>query len=152
MIYTMQTESMKDYTFRSVHAEHFSLHDCCPSSVELKGEKLFFYFPDGIAYDSYGNNWPNTGSAAVAFSINNDSTFVRFIDEKDGHQSEKTYTIAQLIEKVNSKAWELEFAYKNSEGTMFSCWIWAQDEGTDYGELHIGNVEYFWNPPCMENH
>ena len=107
-----------------------------------------------IFYDEYSNDWPNTGKAEVEFIIDRmrGVTVYEFIDEK-GQTFRKEYSLEQLLEKINSAKWELEFAYRYDgyEEILYKCWIWEKSgPGTFECELWIGtkdDVIFRWNSP-----
>ena len=142
------------YSYSSTDKDRFSLHDCLATAVELNGEHLIFTFPDGIFYDEYSNDWPNPGKAEVEFIIDRmrGVTVYEFIDEK-GQTFRKEYSLEQLLEKINSAKWELEFAYRYDgyEEILYKCWIWEKSgQGTFECELWIGTKEdviFRWDSP-----
>jgi len=142
------------YRYSSTDKDRFSLHDCLATAAELNGEHLIFTFPDGIFYDEYSNDWPNTGKAEVEFIIDRmrGVTVYEFIDEK-GQTFRKEYSLEQLLEKINSAKWELEFAYRYDgyEEILYKCWIWEKSgQGTFECELWIGTKEdviFRWDSP-----
>ena len=140
------------YEYSSTDKEKFSLHDCRATSVELTDKQLFFCFSDGIFFEDYSNDWPNTGKAAVVYSIDGGTTFYLF-DDKDGCEIREKYTIEQVAEKINNGEWELEFAYQY-EGyheIFHTGWIWQNHEPWSREcQMFIGTREevvYKWDSP-----
>ncbi|MBP0970045.1 MAG: hypothetical protein J5744_07865 [Oscillospiraceae bacterium] len=107
------TEADMEFEKESRDREKFSLHDCRADRIEQKDRKLTFFFPGGIANSDLGNDWPNTGRAAVQFVLLEEDgiCFYLFRDE-DGKTVREQYSVKQLMQKLNSKEWELEFAYR----------------------------------------
>ncbi len=145
------------YEYSSTDKEKFSLHDCRAASVELINDRLIFCFPDGIFFEDYSEDWPNTGKAEVAFIIDSmRGVTVYLFMESEGQTIRKEYTLAALMEKINSHEWELEFAYRYDgyEEVLYQCWIWENDEpGTFECELWIGTKEdtvFRWDSPAVE--
>ncbi len=145
-----------EYRYSGTDKDRFSLHDCRASSAKLTDKSLIFIFPDGIFYDEYSNDWPNTGKVEVEFVIDKMrgvSVYV-FVNEK-WQTIRKEYTLEQLIEKINTGEWELEFAYRYDgyEEILYKCWIWEKGEPWTYEcELWIGtkeNVVFRFDPPVV---
>ena len=142
------------YEYFSTDKDRFSLHDCTATAVKLTDGKLIFYLPDGFFYEHSSNAWCNTGEAEIEFAINSirDVTLDLFV-ESEGRTFRNAYTAEHLIEKINNKEWELEFAYRYDgyEEILYKCWIWEQRGPETYeGELWIRTKEktvFRWNPP-----
>lgn len=141
----------------STEQEKFSLHDCRATSAEYKNGRLIFHFPDGIYFEDYSDDWPNTGEAEVEFEVDAKRGGTLFLfEEAQGHDIRKKYTIEQLIEKVNRTEWELEFAYRfdGYQEILYMCWIWCNHEPWSFeSQLFIGTkdkVVYRWNPPAQK--
>ncbi len=142
------------FEFSSTDKEKFSLHDCFATSVELKDNRLIFKLPDGFFCSDYSNDWPNTGNAEVEFITDPmRGVSVNLFVDSDGQTIRKDFTLEQLVEKINAKEWELEFAYRYDgyEEILYKCWIWENpDRGSYECELWIGskeNVVFRWNSP-----
>lgn len=146
-----------DYLYQKRDRLPFSLHDCLAKRIDREGSLLTFRFPDGIYHEEYGDDWPNTGKAAVSFTVDafRGVTFHLFTDN-NGLTVRQQIEADQLIEKVNAGIWELEFAYRYDgfQEIMYSCWLW-QDE-VPYcreAQLFIGIAEepvFFWDPKPAE--
>lgn len=142
------------YENKSNDKNNFSLHDCRAESAKWEDNELTFYFPSGIFFREYGEDWSNTGSAAVKFEVD----FLReadfFLFAKSGEQvMREEYSIDMLAEKINSKEWELEFAYRYDgyEEILYTCRVWFDKEPYCYeAQLFIGaknEVTFMWNKP-----
>ena len=145
------------YEHSSTNKSDFSLHDCRATSVELINDRLIFRFPDGIFFFEYSDDWPNTGKAEVEFRVDSmrGVTFYLFV-ESDGQTIRKECTLEQLIDKINTNEWELEFAYRYDgyEEVLYKCWIWRNHEPWTYEcELWVGtkeNTVFRWDSPTVE--
>ena len=141
------------YEYTSNEKEKFSLHDCRAVSLKMDGNSLDFYFPDGIYYEGYGEDWPNTGRAEVSFKLIPQYTIHFYTFEGDGRESvRKFYTVRQLADKLASGEWELEFAYRYDgyREIMYTCWIWQNQEPWSMeAQLFIASEEtvFNWDPP-----
>ncbi len=140
-----------NYEFSSTAKENFSLHDCRATVADLKGNVLTFYFPEGIFYNEYEDCWPNTGPAAVKYVVEylDEVTFYLF-EERLCQKTVKEYTIQQLIEKINSQQWQLEFLYRYDgyREVMYTVDVWFNKKPWSYqGQLFIRNTSetFFWN-------
>ena len=141
------------YSYQNNDRTRFSLHDCRAKHIEREGNLLTFFFPDGIYYEEYGDDWPNTGKAAVSFTVDDlrGVTFYLFA-ETDGQTVRRQIELEQLIEKVNQGIWELEFAYRYDgyQEIMYSCWLWQQEiPYMREAQLFIGFTEepvFLWDP------
>ena len=137
--------------------EKFSLHDCLVRSARLENGHLFFRFPDGIFYKDYSDDWPNTGKAEVEFAIDSDRgvTVYMFLNEKE-QTIRKEYTLPELIIKINSKEWILEFAYRYDgyKEVLYKCWIWENRGPCSFEcELWISIKEdtvFRWDQPAVQ--
>lgn len=144
------------YEYSSTDKDGFSLHDCRATSAELMDERLLFRFPNGIFYEGYSDDWPNTGKAEVEFAIEPmRGVSVYLFAESEGKTVRKEYTIEQVIEKVNKHQWEIEFAYRYDgyEEVLYKCWIWENKGPWTYEcELWIGTKEHTifkWDSPAV---
>lgn len=145
-----------NYEHTSTDKDNFSLHDCRATAVELSDNHLIFCFPDGIFFVGYSNDWPNTGKAEVEFVIDpmRGVTVYLFKDMKEQTIREECQ-LNDLIEKINSGKWELEFAYRYDgyQEVLYKCWIWENDEPWTYEcELWIGTKEdtiFRWDSPLQ---
>ena len=143
-----------EYEHVSHDKDRFSLHDCKADHISYEGKKLRFCFPDGIWYMDFGDDWPNTGKAAVEFQIDGfrGITFYGF-EKQNGIVVRKEYSVEELMEKVNAGEWQLEFAYRYDgfEEIFYSCWIWREEEPWSFeAQLFIGTKEetlYFYDDP-----
>ena len=145
----------KGYEFcQEMETDKFSLHDCRVTAMEYEDDEVLMRIPDGIMNAEYGDDWPNTGSAAVAFTIEDDdfSSLNLFVEE-DGKTVRYEYSLEELAEKINSGEWELEFGYRY-EGYMslfYIVWIWAKEPPYNYeAQLFIntfGRETVLWNKP-----
>ena len=139
---------------KSADRDRFSLHDCRAKRIRCEDGKLTFCFPDGIWCADYGEDWPNTGKASVSYRIDpmREVTIYLFRME-EGKTIREECTVEELIEKVNSRQWELEFAYcYYGYGEVFhSCWIWQEEEPCSLEtQLFIGTKEtevFEYDPP-----
>ncbi|MBR7061833.1 MAG: hypothetical protein IKI42_02260 [Clostridia bacterium] len=137
------------YENESQNAERFSLHDCRARSAEFDNGTLTFFFPDGFYYAPYGNDWPNTGDAAVSFKTK--GAYLYLFVEKDGQTIRENYPADQLVDMINRKEWEPEFLYRYDgyKEIMFYGWIWVTGEPFFHEfQLFIATDEetYRWNP------
>ena len=141
------------YTQTSTNKEKFSLHDCRAKKIILNENSLTFIIPDGIFFDDYSDDWPNTWEAEVEYVIDEGVTFY-FFDDKDWNEIRKKYTIEQVAEKVNSGEWELEFGYQyNGYHEIFHTgWIWQNHEPWSFEcQMFIGtktDAIFRWNSPA----
>ncbi|MDD5935782.1 MAG: hypothetical protein PUC65_09510 [Clostridiales bacterium] len=143
-----------EYDLISTDKEKFSLHDCRTTSAKYEDGQLTLYFPNGIFFEDYSDDWPNTGNAAVEFLVDpmRGVSFYLF-EECEGNVIRREYTMEQLIEKINNKEWELEFAYRYDgyQEILYMCWIWCNHEPYSYEcQFFIGTKEevvFRWNPP-----
>lgn len=142
------------YEYSSTDKERFSLHDCVATSVELINDRLIFYLPDGFFCKDYSNDWPNTGKAEIEFKLNSiEEVNLYLFVEAEGKTIRTQYTIEQMIEKINNKEWEIEFAYRYDgyEEILYKCWIWEKPLRRTYeSELSIRtkeNIIFRWNSP-----
>ena len=118
---------------------------------------MVFIFPDGIFFEEYSNDWPNTGKAEVEFTIDllRGITVYQFI-ESDKQTIRTELDIKLLIEKINSKEWELEFLYRYDgyQQILYECWIWENIGTQTYEcELWIGtktDAVFRWDAPAVE--
>ena len=142
------------YRYNSTDKAKFSLHDCRTDHIELEDGRLTFFFPSGIFCTDYGDDWPNTGAASLEYNVDSmrGITFYAF-RETGGQTVREEYEPEQLIEKVNSKEWELEFAYRYEgyQEVLHMCWIWQNGEPwTMEAQLFIGTKEpeiFCYDPP-----
>lgn len=144
------------YEHSSTDKDRFSLHDCRSTSAELINDRLIFSIPDGIFFDDYSDDWPNTGKAEVEFVIDPiRGVSVYLFTQSKGKTIRKEYTLKQLIKRVNRHKWELEFAYRYEgyEEVLYKCWIWEDHEPWSYEcELWIGtkeNTVFRWDSPAV---
>ena len=143
------------YDYTSTEKDRFSLHDCRATSASLRDDQLVFIFPDGIFFEEYSNDWPNTGKAEVEFTIDllRGITVYQFI-ESDKQTIRTELDIKLLIEKINSKEWELEFLYRYDgyQQILYECWIWENIGTQTYEcELWIGtktDAVFRWDAPA----
>lgn len=142
------------YEFLSSDKDKFSLHDCFSTSVELIDKRLIFKLPDGFFFQDYSKDWPNSGKAEVEFTIDPErGVWLNLFVDSEGQTIRKEYTLDQLVEKINSQEWELEFAYRYDgyEEVLYRCWIWIKQAPWSYeAELWIGtkeNTVFRWNSP-----
>ena len=139
------------FKYSAENSEQISLHDCCPASAQYINHRLIFNFPDGIFFEEYGEDWPNTGNAEVEFEIKSGVFLYSF--ESEGELTiRKRWSVEQLIEKINRQEWLLEFAYRYDgfEEILFTCWISPNNSlACHEGQLFIGTTHeiYRWNPP-----
>ena len=70
------------YAMTSTKKEKFCLHDCRAKKVLLNDKQLTFVFLDGIFFEDYSDDWPNTREAEVEYRIDGGVTFYLF-DDKD---------------------------------------------------------------------
>ena len=145
------------YAYSSTDKDRISLHDCIASAAELTNERLIFRFPNGFSYEEYLNEWPNTGEAEIEITLESiKSVKVYLFGEAEGKTIREEYTIEQLVEKINNKEWELEFAYRyyGYQEILYTCWIWNKmGSGTYECELWIRTKEdiiFKWNQPKPE--
>ena len=142
------------FRYRSTEKERFSLHDCRADHIEYTDGKLVFFFPSGIYCEDYGDDWPNTGAASLEYAVDEmrGITFYVFGKEEDATVREE-YTPDQLMEKVNSGEWELEFAYRYDgfQEVMHTCWVWRDEAPWMLeAQLFIGTKEpdiFSYDPP-----
>ncbi|MCR4952273.1 MAG: hypothetical protein K6A40_13220 [Solobacterium sp.] len=134
--------------------DRFSLHDCRAQHIQLENDILTFTFPDGIWCEQYGQDWPNTGKAAVSFHVDQMRGTVLFVFHDENKKTIRTdYTLDELIRKVNAGEWELEFGYRYDgyQEILYRGWIWENHEPWTYEcQLFIGTkeeAEYLWNDP-----
>ena len=143
------------YALSDTDKDKFSLHDCRAKKVVLDGNLLTFVFPDGIFFEEYGDDWPNTGPAELAYATEG-GVSVYLFEDMDGYEIRTAYTIEQLADKVNSGEWELEFAYQYDgfHEVFHTGWIWQEHEPWSREcQLFIGikqDAVYRWNPPAAE--
>ena len=142
-----------NYAFQSSDSGKFSLHDCIANQVIREGDRLTFRFPDGIYWDEYGSDWPNTGPAETEFIIDPMRGVSFFLFEKRGDITvRREYTPEEWVDRINRGEWELEFAYRYDgyEEILYVCWIWENGEPWSYeAQLWIGTKEppvFRWNP------
>lgn len=145
-----------NYEFTSNDKECFSLHDCRADGAELTGDQLILYFTKGIFYNEYGDYWPNTGRAAVEFVIEHvdEITFYLF-KEKRKKKIVQEYTARQLVDKISSQKWQLEFLYRYDgyEQTMHSVMVCFDKRPYSYeGQLFIRfkSETFKWNSPVPD--
>lgn len=146
------------YEYSSTDKDRFSLHDCRATSAKLTDGQLVFFLPDGILFDDYSEDWPNTGKAEVEFIIDpmRGVTVYQFIESKE-QTIRKELTLEQLIDMINKNEWELEFAYRYDgyEEVLYKCWIWQkQKPWACECELWIGTKEktiFRWDSPSDGN-
>ena len=146
-----------NYSHVSTEKERFSLHDCRAVGAELTDGRLMFRFPDGIYYNEYDQDWPNTGPAEVEFAPDplGDVTVYLFT-ESDGQTVREEVPIGQMIERINARQWELEFAYRYDgyREILYKCWVWQQREPWSREcELRIPTREaavFRWDPPAAK--
>ena len=142
-----------NYKFESNNKEHFSLHDCLVTKAKLEDNKLTLYFPEGIFYSEYGDHWPNTSKAAVEYVVDYlDEVYVYVFKKVGKKKVVKEYNVEQLVKKINSNKWKLEFLYRYDgyKEIMHTVFVWLDKKPYSYeGQLFIGtNSEKFrWNPP-----
>ena len=90
------------YEYTSIDQDSFSLHDCRAVKAELINNKLIFFFPDGIFFTDYSDDWPNTGKAEVEFTIDHlRGVTVYLFTESEGQTIRREYTLTECIEKIN---------------------------------------------------
>lgn len=95
MLWNMKSVSDKDIV---------SLHDCRAVSAELVDDQLKFCLPEEIFYQGYGDDWPNTGTAAAEFSLFTlRDTVLYFFETKEEQTGCREYTAEQSIDKISSK-------------------------------------------------
>ena len=142
------------YVFSSSDKEKFSLHDCRATSVELINDHLIFRLPDGFYCADHSKDWPNSGKAEIEFIIDPmRGVYLNLFVESDGQTIRKKYTIEQMVERINSQEWELEFAYRYDgyEEVLYNCWVWIKQAPWSYeAELWIGTKEdtiFRWDSP-----
>lgn len=143
--------------FQSRYHEAFSLHDCRSDHIEYADNRLTVFFPCGIFFEEYGDDWPNTGPASVEY-LTDPMGEVRFylFTETDGQTIRREYTLEQLIQKVNAGEWELEFAYRYEgyQEVLHICWVWQDREPWSCeAQLFIGTKEaeiFRYDPPAQE--
>ncbi len=140
------------FKYKSTDKKCFSLHDCKATEADLKDNVLTFYFPEGIFYHEYADFWPNTGSGAVEYFIEYLDEVTFYLFEKSLNQKVvKEYNVSQLVDKINSKKWQLEFLYRYDgyKEVMFTVMVWFNRKPYSYeGQLFIRNVKetFMWNP------
>ena len=144
------------YVYSSTEKDRFSLHDCRATSAELRGGRLIFRFPDGFFFKDYSDDWPNTGKAEVEFAIDPMRGVTVYLFEESKEQTiRRECSLEQMIEKINRREWELEFAYRYDgyEEVLYKCWIWENSEPWTFEcELWIGTKEdtvFRWDPPAV---
>ncbi len=139
------------YKYKSTDQKCFSLHDCRATRAELKENVLILYFPEGIFYRHYDDFWPNTGSGAVKYVIEHLDEVTFYLFEKRLNQRVvREYTIRQLVDKINSKQWQLEFLYRYDgyKEVMYTVEVWFNKKTYSYeGQLFIKNTKetFMWN-------
>ena len=145
------------YEYTSTDKDSFSLHDCRAVKAELIQNKLIFFFPDGIFFADYSDDWPNTGKAEVEFTIDRlRGVTVYLFKESEGQTIRHEYTLNAFIEKINKGEWELEFAYRYDgyQEILYRCWIWENHTPWTYEcEIWIGtkeNTVFRWDSPKNE--
>ena len=141
-----------DYRFRSTERERFSLHDCRAKRAERTGERLTFFFPDGIWCRDRGEDWPNTGPAAVTFSLDRlGETTVYLFEQTAAGDLRRELPLAELLERINTGAWELEFGYRYDRyrEVLVTGWVWQDREPWSREcQLFLPTrepTEYWWN-------
>ena len=117
-----------EYKYTSTDKRQFCLHDCRATSVDLINNRLIFHFPNGIYYDDYSDDWPNTGKAEVEYRIDG-VMFYLFVD-KNACEIRERYSAEELAQKINTGAWELEFGYQYDgyQEVLHTGWIWQEQE------------------------
>ena len=142
------------YTYSSTDKDRFSLHDCYATSVELVNDRLVFRLPDGFFCMDYSDEWPNTGKAEIEFILeSSDSATLHTFVEAEGKTFRNEYNVTQMMDKINSGEWELEFAYRYDgyQEVLYRCWIWENPGRAAYeGELWIRTKEdmiFRWDSP-----
>ena len=140
------------YDLISTDKGKFSLHDCRARKAAFSENRLTFSFPDGIYYNDYSDDWPNTGEAEVEFRTDGELFFYLF-EEQDGCTIRKSYTMEQLLDRINSGRWEMEFGYRYDgyREIIYTGWIWQNHEPWSREfQMFIGLKEdtvFRWNPP-----
>jgi len=142
------------YEYTSTDQDSFSLHDCRAVKAELINNKLIFFFPDGIFFADYSDDWPNTGKAEVEFTIDHlRGVTVYLFKESEGQTIRQEYMLTECIEKINKGEWELEFAYRYDgyQEVLYRCWIWENHTPWTFEcEIWIGtkqNTVFRWDSP-----
>ena len=143
--------------------DSISLHDCRAERMELDGDDLVIYFPDGFwitpASPYIDHDTPlKTGSAQVR--IQSPGPFPA-LDSIDIHRPIRLFgkellcrrfqpEAEDFLKLINAPAFELEFIneYRNSVSALYECWIWRKGRGM-FAECQFHtvfqNVEYCWN-------
>ena len=142
------------YDNTSTAIDKFSLHDSRAVFASFENEKLIFCFEDGIYYADYSDDWPNTGKAEVEFTIDlaRGITVYQFV-ESDKQTIRKEIDLKLLIDRINSREWELEFLYRYDgyKEILYKCWIWENESPMTFEcELWISTKEdtvFRWNDP-----
>ena len=145
------------YEHESTDIDRFSLHDCRATSAEFTREdgRLVFRFPDGIFASDYSDDWPNTGRAEVEFRLDPMRGVTVYLFEDAGDAAvRRECPLCCLIDRINAREWELEFAYRYDgyEEILYKCWLWENDSPHTYEcELWIGtkdDVVFRWDAPA----
>jgi len=123
----------------------------CDANGDLSGREVYGpshmgqgAYPDGIAFDSYGNLWGTMVYSDKLFVITPDGELVILLDEGD-HE-----TVAKLDEAFYNRRVTNEILFKTGRGVapwMASVTFGGPDLKTVYvGSLRATNIPYFRSP------
>lgn len=145
-------QQARKYSFSTTNQDKISLHDCYLSNAELNGNRLTLYFDDGFMHADISDHWPNTENAKIDLLLSSESEAYLIFYETDDQTVFTKYTIRQVVDKINTKEWELEFYYEENEPQKFihSCWIHTQNLRSFLSTLIIPIQEppiFYWNTP-----
>ena len=152
-------EKDKKYKYNETDDTYISLHDCIAEKITVKNNVLSFYFPKGFwVTNEYDKNKSNdvvcTDVSQVDYNIIDeeyDSICVyAFKKGITGKIVRKQWPVEDLIKKVNSGKYRIEFLYnyKGYKDILYKCWLWFDKYPYHIEiqiELPINNITYRWN-------
>ncbi|MCR5067032.1 MAG: DUF4298 domain-containing protein [Erysipelotrichaceae bacterium] len=150
-----KSERKGSFQYQAVFDQHhFTLHDCRVTSINYENRCLTFEIPGGIYCEKYGNDWPNTGKAAVRWNITGeDEAYLQVFIREDCKTVRYEYDLENMTSNVNSGNWQLElgYRYRGLAAIIYIGYIWLEEEPWHYQmQLMVASREneiLFWNDP-----
>ena len=148
-----------DFSHSDRDEDLFSLHDCITDRACFEGKELRFEFPDGFwvlphhpASDI--DKVVRTDAAQVTYTLmDNEYDVTIYVFEKSifGQTVRKEWSVAELVDRINSGKCKLEFLYRYNQGdnnAILKCNVRVDKKPyfkDAWIEITYASVEYAWN-------
>ncbi len=146
--------------------DNITLHDCVASKIYIKDDDFIFEFEDGFWIGNKCEYNPHvkvlkTSAAQVQLCAADEIDFCYFkkpvFSFFKSHDKRICVEFDEVIEKVNSGEWQLEFLYEYScdKLMLFECYLWMvkKDKRKGYQaqlKAYIPDYKLCWNEICPD--